>query len=212
MRHDHEDVQGVNRLLAQERHVAIQYRLKGPLLALDFVLLPKVRHLTKHQVPGVDRRNPTIHLPTGRGRSLRPDVSLAHELVDAAAMRLIRSPADYDVIVTENLFGDILSDEASVLAGSIGMLPSASLGDGKLGLYEPIHGSAPDIAGRGIADPYGTILSVAMLLRYSLRAEEAAKAIERAVTDAIDAGVVPGDLGGKATTVECGTAVVERIH
>ncbi|MGA7121042.1 MAG: 3-isopropylmalate dehydrogenase [Polyangiaceae bacterium] len=141
-----------------------------------------------------------------------PDVSLAHELVDAAAMRLIRSPADYDVIVTENLFGDILSDEASVLAGSIGMLPSASLGDGKLGLYEPIHGSAPDIAGRGIANPYGTILSVAMLLRYSLRAEEAAKAIERAVTDAIDAGVVPGDLGGKATTVECGTAVVERIH
>ncbi|HXN33556.1 MAG TPA: 3-isopropylmalate dehydrogenase [Polyangiaceae bacterium] len=141
-----------------------------------------------------------------------PEVTLVHELVDAAAMRLVRSPADYDVIVTENLFGDILSDEASVLAGSIGMLPSASLGDGRLGLYEPIHGSAPDIAGRGIANPYGTVLSVAMLLRHSLRADEAARAIERAVGEAVDAGVVPADLGGKATTAECGTAVVERIH
>ena len=141
-----------------------------------------------------------------------PGVTLAHELVDAAAMRLIRRPADYDVIVTENLFGDILSDEASVLAGSIGMLPSASLGDGRRGLYEPIHGSAPDIAGRGIANPYGTILSVAMLLRHSLQAEEAARSVERAVSDAVDAGVVTADLGGKATTTECGTAVVERLR
>ncbi|HEY4016560.1 MAG TPA: 3-isopropylmalate dehydrogenase [Polyangiaceae bacterium] len=141
-----------------------------------------------------------------------PDVALSHELVDAAAMRLIQRPADYDVIVTENLFGDILSDEASVLAGSIGMLPSASLGEGRRGLYEPIHGSAPDIAGRGIANPYGTILSVAMLLRYSLGAEDAAKSIERAVAEAIDAGVVTADLGGKATTVDCGAAVVERLR
>jgi 3-isopropylmalate dehydrogenase len=141
-----------------------------------------------------------------------PDVTLWHELVDAASMRLIRSPSDYDIIVTENLFGDILSDEASVLAGSIGMLPSASLGDGRLGLYEPIHGSAPDIAGRGIANPYGTILSVAMLLRHSLQAEEGARAIERAVHEAVDAGVFPGDLGGKSTTAECGTAVLERIR
>jgi 3-isopropylmalate dehydrogenase len=141
-----------------------------------------------------------------------PEVTLVHELVDAAAMRLIRRPADYDVIVTENLFGDILSDEASVLAGSIGMLPSASLGDGRRGLYEPIHGSAPDIAGRGIANPYGTILSVAMLLRHSLHAEDAARGIERAVAEAVDAGVFTADLGGKATTAECGTAVVERLR
>ncbi len=141
-----------------------------------------------------------------------PDVSLTHELVDAAAMRLIQRPSDYDVIVTENLFGDILSDEASVLAGSIGMLPSASLGEGKRGIYEPIHGSAPDIAGRGIANPYGTILSVAMLLRYSLGADGAARGIERAVTEAIDAGVVTADLGGKATTTECGAAVLERLR
>jgi 3-isopropylmalate dehydrogenase len=141
-----------------------------------------------------------------------PEVTLVHELVDAAAMRLIRRPTDYDVIVTENLFGDILSDEASVLAGSIGMLPSASLGEGRRGLYEPIHGSAPDIAGRGIANPYGTILSVAMLLRHSLSADEPARAIERAVSEAIDAGVVPADLGGKATTIDCGAAVVERLR
>jgi 3-isopropylmalate dehydrogenase len=138
-------------------------------------------------------------------------VTLVHELVDAAAMHLVRRPADYDIIVTENLFGDILSDEASVLAGSIGMLPSASLGDGRRGLYEPIHGSAPDIAGRGIANPYGTSLSVAMLLRHSLGNEDAAATIERAVSQAIDAGVVTVDLGGKASTTECGTAVLERL-
>ena len=97
-----------------------------------------------------------------------PDVALEHMLVDACAMYLMRKPADFDVIVTENMFGDILTDEASVLAGSMGLLPSASLGEGKRGLYEPIHGSAPDIAGKGIANPYATILSVAMLLRHSL--------------------------------------------
>jgi 3-isopropylmalate dehydrogenase len=141
-----------------------------------------------------------------------PDVVLVHELVDAAAMHLIRRPTDYDVIVTENLFGDVLSDEASVLAGSIGMLPSASLGDGRRGLYEPIHGSAPDIAGRGIANPYGTILSVAMLLRHSLDATDAAESIERAVFDAVAAGLVPADLGGRSTTEECGAAVIERLR
>jgi 3-isopropylmalate dehydrogenase len=141
-----------------------------------------------------------------------PDVVLVHELVDAAAMHLIRRPTDYDVIVTENLFGDVLSDEASVLAGSIGMLPSASLGDGRRGLYEPIHGSAPDIAGRGIANPYGTILSVAMLLRHSLDAADAAQSIERAVFDAVAAGLVPADLGGRSTTEECGAAVIERLR
>ena len=104
-----------------------------------------------------------------------PDVALEHMLVDACAMHLIRRPADFDVIVTENMFGDILTDEASVLAGSMGMLPSASLGDGTRGLYEPIHGSAPDIAGKGIANPFGTILSVAMLLRHSLGLEAEAQ-------------------------------------
>src|SRR5207253_4777900 len=107
---------------------------------------------------------------------------------DSCAMLLVQRPARFDVIVTENLFGDILTDEASVLAGSIGLLPSASLGEGKRGLYEPIHGSAPDIAGRGIANPYGTILSVALMLRHSLRLAAEARAVARAVAAAIDRG------------------------
>ena len=117
-----------------------------------------------------------------------PDVSLEHMLVDTASMRLITGPANMDVIVTENMFGDILTDEASVLAGSMGMLPSASLGASSLGLYEPIHGSAPDIAGKGLANPIGTILSAAMLLRHSLKLEEEATAIEKAVAEAITRG------------------------
>jgi 3-isopropylmalate dehydrogenase len=144
-----------------------------------------------------------------------PELKLEHILVDACAMFLIRRPADFDVIVTENMFGDILTDEASMLAGSMGLLPSASLGDGRRGLYEPIHGSAPDIAGKGIANPYATILSVAMLLRHSLGLDVEAAAVEAAVGKAIDAGVLTGDLvgpGGKgASTVEAGAAVVERL-
>ena len=105
-------------------------------------------------------------------------MTLEHMLVDTASMRLITSPASFDVLVTENMFGDILTDEASVLAGSMGMLPSASLGNGGPGLYEPIHGSAPDIAGKGIANPIGTILSAALLLRYSLKLE-AGSAVDR---------------------------------
>lgn len=128
-----------------------------------------------------------------------PDVRYDHRLVDACAMQLVRRPADFDVLVTENLFGDILSDEASVLAGSLGMLPSASLGErrtahGIFGLYEPIHGSAPDIAGRDIANPIGTILSGAMLCRTSLGREAAAAAIERAVVQALDDGFRTPDL------------------
>jgi 3-isopropylmalate dehydrogenase len=142
-----------------------------------------------------------------------PDVAMSHELVDAAAMHLVRRPADYDVIVTENMFGDILSDEASVLGGSIGLLPSASLGDGTRGLYEPIHGSAPDIAGRGIANPYGMIASVAMLLRHSLGLENEACEVERAVADAIARGVLTVDLAATraATTREVGAAVVHAL-
>jgi 3-isopropylmalate dehydrogenase len=130
-----------------------------------------------------------------------PDVELNHQLVDSCAMLLIRRPAQFDVLVTENLFGDILSDEASVLAGSLGMLPSASLGErrtarGTFGLYEPIHGSAPDIAGRDIANPIGTILSAAMMLRWSLGRADAADAIEAAVAAALEAGFRTADLAG----------------
>ena len=111
-----------------------------------------------------------------------PEVELNHMYVDNCAMQLVRNPKQFDVIVTSNIFGDILSDEASMIAGSIGMLASASLSGGKLGLYEPIHGSAPDIAGKGIANPLATILSVAMMLRYSLNQPQAAEAIEAAVS------------------------------
>ncbi len=145
-----------------------------------------------------------------------PDVALSHMLVDACAMHLIRRPADFDVIVTENMFGDILTDEASMLAGSMGMLPSASLGDGKRGLYEPIHGSAPDIAGKGVANPYATILSVALLFRYSLGLEAEARAIEAAVAAAIDQGILTGDLApagtAPATTAAAGDAVLAALR
>jgi 3-isopropylmalate dehydrogenase len=138
-----------------------------------------------------------------------PDVTLEHQLVDSAAMRLIQNPASLDLIVTENMFGDILSDEASVLAGSLGMLPSASLGEGTLGVYEPIHGSAPDIAGKGIANPLGTILSAAMLLRHSLGLEAEAKAVEAAVMTVLEAGTVTADLNrdSAVSTGACGDAV-----
>ncbi len=129
-----------------------------------------------------------------------PEVILEHQLVDSAAMKLVTGPASFDVIVTENMFGDILTDEASVLAGSMGMLPSASLSEAGVGLYEPIHGSAPDIAGKGIANPVGTILSAALMLRYSLQREEEAQCIEQAVDDAITNGARTADLGGKLTT------------
>jgi 3-isopropylmalate dehydrogenase len=144
-----------------------------------------------------------------------PDVTLEHVLVDAAAMHLIRRPRDFDVLVTENMFGDILTDEASMLAGSLGLLPSASLGEGRRGLFEPIHGSAPDIAGKGIANPVGTILSVAMLLRHSLGLVAEADAIEKAVTAAISEGARTPDIAGVGvrafSTREVGDAVLERL-
>ena len=155
-----------------------------------------------------------------------PDVRLSHQLVDSCAMLLVRRPADFDVIVTENLFGDILSDEAAVLAGSLGVLPSASLGEkktehGTFGLYEPIHGSAPDIAGRDLANPTGTILSAAMMLRTSLGRADAADAVEAAVAAAIDAGWRTADLAGSADqhdglvvvgTTGFATVVVEALE
>jgi 3-isopropylmalate dehydrogenase len=144
-----------------------------------------------------------------------PDLELEHLLVDAAAMHLVRRPAEFDVIVTENMFGDILSDEASVLAGSMGMLPSASLGSGRQGLYEPVHGSAPDIAGQGIANPYAAILSAAMLLRHSLGREHEAKRVEKAVFDAISGGALTADIAGAGiepcSTAAAGDAVLRAL-
>jgi 3-isopropylmalate dehydrogenase len=141
-----------------------------------------------------------------------PDVDLEHVLVDTAAMRLITGPASMDVVVTENMFGDILTDEASALAGSMGMLPSASLGEAGPGLYEPIHGSAPDIAGKGIANPVGTILSAAMMLRHSLKLEAEAASIERAVDSVISDGARTMDLGGKLTTRQMADEILKRLQ
>jgi 3-isopropylmalate dehydrogenase len=141
-----------------------------------------------------------------------PDVELAHLLVDNAAMQLVARPADFDVIVTENLFGDILSDEAAMITGSIGMLPSASLGQpGDPGLFEPVHGSAPDIAGTGAANPLAMFLSVALMLRHGLGRESDAVALESAVDRALDAGLRTRDLGGDATTAEATQAVLDNL-
>jgi len=139
------------------------------------------------------------------------DVQYDVLLVDAAAMFLVTEPARFDVIVTENMFGDILTDEASVLAGSMGMLPSASLGAGQTGLYEPIHGSAPDIAGKGLANPLGTLASVAMMFEYSLGMKDVAEAIEVAIRDCVSDGQCTRDLGGSLTTAEAGAAVRKRL-
>ncbi len=140
-----------------------------------------------------------------------PGIALEHVLVDTASMRLITSPASFDVLVTENMFGDILTDEASVLAGSMGMLPSASLGESGPGLYEPIHGSAPDIAGQGIANPIGAILSAAMLLRHSFHLDREATAIESAVDAAVAGGCRTADLGGTLSTTTMADEIIRRI-
>jgi 3-isopropylmalate dehydrogenase len=144
-----------------------------------------------------------------------PDLTVEHLLVDAAAMHLLSRPAEFDVMVTENMFGDILTDEASMLAGSMGLLPSASLGDAGPGLYEPIHGSAPDIAGQGVANPCGAILSAAMLLRHSLEAEAAATAIEQAVATALASGTRTRDIAGGGAwmgTTAFGDAILAQLR
>lgn len=144
-----------------------------------------------------------------------PEVEVNHLYIDNASMQLVKDPRQFDVIVTSNMFGDILSDEASMITGSIGMLPSASLGKGTLGMYEPIHGSAPDIAGKGIANPLATILSTAMMLRYSFNLENEAKDIENAVVKVLEEGYRTGDIKSEGTTLvgtkEMGALVVERI-
>jgi 3-isopropylmalate dehydrogenase len=142
-----------------------------------------------------------------------PDVKLDHMYVDNAAMQLVKAPKAFDVVVTGNMFGDILSDEAAMLTGSIGMLPSASVGEpGRPGVFEPVHGSAPDIAGSGAANPLAAILSAALLLRHGLGMEAEAAAIESAVDRALDAGLRTADLGGSATTAEATEAVLANLE
>lgn len=141
-----------------------------------------------------------------------PSVELDHLLVDNAAMQLVSDPSKFDVILTENLFGDILSDEAAMITGSIGLLPSASLGLEGPGLFEPVHGSAPDIAGKGIANPLAMFLSAAMMMRHGLSMPDQAAAVESAVDSAIADGLLTADLGGQATTEEATEAVLERLN
>jgi 3-isopropylmalate dehydrogenase len=176
----------------------------------------KLAEQRKKKVTSVDKANVLESSRLWRQIATRigaehPNLELEHMLVDTASMRLITGPATMDVIVTENMFGDILTDEASVLAGSMGMLPSASLGEAGPGLFEPIHGSAPDIAGMGIANPIGMILSSAMLLRYTLALETEAAAIEKAVDESITDGCRTLDVGGKLRTRQMADEIIKRL-
>src|SRR5579859_482100 len=173
------------------------------------------RERRKH-VTSVDKANVLETSRLWRGTVQRiaaefPDVKLEHQLVDSMAMLLLTQPGKYDVVVTENLFGDILTDEAAALAGSLGLLPSASLGEGKIGLYEPIHGSAPDIAGQGVANPLGAILSAALLLRHSLDLDVEATTIEAAVSHVLTNGPHTRDIGCKAGTAQVRDAVIAAL-
>jgi len=170
----------------------------------------------RRQLTSVDKANvlETSRLWRSTVQRLAPDypeVRVEHQLVDSMAMLLLTRPASYDVVVTENLFGDILTDEAAALAGSLGLMPSASLGAGRRGLYEPIHGSAPDLAGQDLANPVGAILSAALLLRHSLQLPAEAAAIEAAVERVLRAGPYTRDLGGSAGTTEVRDAVLAAL-
>lgn len=172
------------------------------------------RHVTVVDKANVLESSRLWRTVAGRLAAENEDVELDYMYVDNAAMQLIRSPRAFDVLVTSNMFGDILSDEASQITGSLGMLPSASLGTGSAGLYEPVHGSAPDIAGKNIANPIAAILSSAMMLRYSFGMEEEARQIENAVSEALDAGIRTADIAGggeSLSTSGCGDAIARRI-
>jgi 3-isopropylmalate dehydrogenase len=228
-------VQNVDLIVVRELSSGIYYgqpRVEGSERAVDTMVytreeVERIAHVgfqtarnRRRKVTSVDKANVLASSRLWR-RTVEtvaqsyPEVTLEHLLVDAATMHLIRRPGDFDVILTGNQFGDILSDETSVLAGSMGMLPSASLADGRFGLYVPIHGSAPDIAGRGVANPIATILSAAMLLRHSLRQETEAQAVEGAVNAVLDAGHRTPDIAAPGettvTTTEMGDLVVEAL-
>ncbi|WP_431635233.1 3-isopropylmalate dehydrogenase [Dyella sp. KULCS107] len=171
----------------------------------------------RHHLTSVDKANvlETSRLWRNVVQRIAPeyrDVTVEHQLVDSMAMLLLTQPGRYDVVVTENLFGDILTDEAAALAGSLGLLPSASLGEGKRGLYEPIHGSAPDIAGQGVANPTGAMLSAAMLLRHSLGLEEEAQCVEAAVSQVLAHGPRTRDVGGHGNTAAVRDAVLMAVE
>jgi len=209
-------VRGVDLLVVRELTGGIYFgepRVEGPERAVDTMTytraeVERIAHLAfqlargrRKKVTSVDKANVLACSRLWRQTVMTvaqayPDVTLEHLLVDAAAMHLIRRPRDFDVLLTENLFGDILSDETAVLVGSMGLLPSASLGAGRFGLYEPVHGSAPDIAGRGIANPLAAILSVALLLRHSLGRAREAQAVEEAVAAVLAAGYRTADIAG----------------
>lgn len=181
----------------------------------------EIARLRKSKIINVDKRNVLDSSKLWRDNVIQvgknyPDITLEHMYVDNAAMQLVINPSQFDVILTGNLFGDILSDEASMLTGSIGMLPSASLGDSKLGIYEPVHGSAPDIAGKGIANPIATILSVAMMLKYSFNLIKESKAIEDAVENILEKGYRTADIYTekykKVTTSEMGDLIAWNIR
>jgi 3-isopropylmalate dehydrogenase len=228
-------VEGVDLIVVRELTGGIYFgepRVEGAERAVDTMVytraeVERIAHLAfriaqgrRRKVSSVDKANVLASSRLWR-RTVEavakdyPEVELEHVLIDAATMHLIKRPRDFDVILTGNQFGDILSDESSVLAGSMGMLPSASLGDGRLGLYEPIHGSAPDIAGQGVANPLAAILSAAMLLRHSLELDQEAQAIEGAVSAILDAGYRTVDLAPKGqtgvSTQQMGDLVVEAL-
>lgn len=188
-----------------ERAFAIARQRKSEIVSVDKANVLETSRLWREVVTELGAKN--------------PDIKISHMLVDNCAMQLMRNPGQFDVILTENLFGDILSDEASMITGSLGMLPSASLSDAKngrvFGLYEPIHGSAPDIAGQGKANPLAAILSAAMMLRYSFEDLENAMRIENAVDAALDQGYRTGDIAepgaSLVSTVEMGEAVLRAL-
>jgi 3-isopropylmalate dehydrogenase len=170
------------------------------------------RHLTSVDKANVLETSRLWRTTVQRLAAEYPDVAVEHQLVDSMAMLLLTRPGSYDVVVTENLFGDILTDEAAALAGSLGLLPSASLGDGRRGLYEPIHGSAPDIAGAGVANPVGAVLSAALLLRHSLGLDAEAAAVEAVVDTVLRDGPHSRDLGGHAGTAEVLSAILTALE